>query len=79
MDLICKPLWQTDPPPLLSVQQAGWFLFHIDGITAAKRVRRLMDAGLITPTMVGKRKWIPRSEVEKFLGEEEVVDDDDGA
>ena len=79
VDLSCKPLWQTDPPPLLTVQQAGYFLFHEDSERVAKRVRRLLDAGRITPTMVGKRKWISRPEIEKFLTREEMPDDDDGA
>ena len=58
---------------------AGYFLFHEDSERVAKRVRRLLDAGRITPTMVGKRKWISRPEIEKFLTREEMPDDDDGA
>ena len=76
VDLTCKPVWQTDPPALLSMQQAGWHLFRLDDPTAAKRVRRLINRGVIEPVIEGKRKWIPLSEIRKFLTSEEMVDDD---
>lgn len=76
VDLTDKPAWQTDPPPLLTVQQAGWFLFHEDSIGAARRVRRLIDAGQIAPTWIGKRKWVSAAEIEKFLTREERPDAD---
>ena len=78
VDSICKPpmpLWKTDPPALLSMQQAGWYLFRLDEPTAAKRVRRLITRGVIEPVIEGKRKWIPLSEIRKFLAREETPDD----
>lgn len=68
------PGWKCDPPALLSVGQAAWFLFCREDETAIKRVRRLIDRSDILYIADGKRKWVPWSEIQRLKGEEEERD-----
>lgn len=63
------PGWKCDPPALLSVGQAAWFLFAREDETALKRVRRLIDRSEVLFVADGSRKWIPWSEIQRFRGE----------
>ena len=71
---ICEE-WQANPPALLSPQQAAWYLFREDDMTATRRVHRMMERGVISFISEGKRKWVPWFEIQRLLTGE-VQDDD---
>ena len=66
--------WKFNPPALLSVEQAAWFLFARDDETAKKRVRRLILRGDIEFVADGSRYWVPWSEIQRLRGDGGEID-----
>ena len=66
--------WKFNPPALLSVEQAAWFLFARDDETARKRVRRLIERNDLKFVADGSRFWVPWSEIQRFKGERGEID-----
>ncbi len=68
--VVLDAAWKFSPPALLTVKQAAWYILRRDDTTGQKQIRRMMDRGLLQFVTEGKRKWIPWSEVQRFMSKE---------
>ena len=73
--VVLDQAWKFSPPALLSVKQAAWYILRRDDPTGQKQLRRMMARGGLQYAVEGKRKWIPWSEVQRFMEAPELDDD----
>ena len=73
--VVLDQAWKFSPPALLSVKQAAWYILRRDDTTGQKQIRRMMERGVLQYEVEGKRKWIPWSEVQRFMEAPEIDDD----
>ena len=73
--VVLAAAWKFSPPALLSVKQAAWYILRRDDTTGQKQIRRMMERGVLQYEVEGKRKWIPWSEVQRFMEAPEFDDD----